>query len=96
MSTHVANQQDHDLIDQLGASEAAALVQCAGQLFAGSVTIERSVDPDDPAAVYAVFRVALTDPRPTIDEIIDRELAWHREAAQVAPRARGLVRLLVE
>lgn len=96
MSTDVANQQDQDLIDELRASEVTALVQCAGQLFAGSVNVERSVDPDDPATVYVVFRVALNDPRPTTDEVIDRELVWHREAAQIAPRARGLVRLLVE
>lgn len=101
MSTDVASQQDYDLIDQLRADEVAALVQCAGQLFAGNliasnVTVERSVDPDDPAAAYVVFRIGLNDPRPAIDEIIDRELLWHREAARIAPRARGFVRLLVE
>ena len=101
MSTDVASQQNCDVIDQLRADEVVALVQCAVQLFAGNVsagniTVERSIDPNDPAAVYAVFRVALNDPRPTVDEIIDRELAWHRKAAHIAPRARGLVRLLVE
>lgn len=56
----------------------------------------RGREPAVSVAVYAVFRVALNGQRPTIDEIIDRELVWHREAARIAPRARGLVRLLVE
>jgi hypothetical protein len=53
-------------------------------------------DPECPTAVYLVVRVVLDEPRPSTDEIIDRELRWRREAARAAPGAKGLVRLRLE
>lgn len=96
MSSDVVNPIEHLAIDLMSANELAELLRGAARLFAGDITVEQSVDPEYPAAVYVVIRVALAEPRPGIEEIINCELAWHREAAQIAPLARGLVRLLVE
>jgi len=80
----------------LTTAETTELVERASQLFAGEITVEESVDPECPTAIYVVVRVLLEEPRPSTDDIIDRELRWHREAAQIAPAAKGLVRLFVE
>lgn len=96
MSGEVANHVDRLEIRPLPAAETAELIERASHLFAGDVSVEQSVDPECPTATYVVFRVLLDEPRPTTDEIIDRELCWHREAARIAPDAKGIVRLLVE
>jgi hypothetical protein len=80
----------------LNACDTAAIVDRALRLFGGEISIENSADPEDPATVYLVVRVSLRGSRPSIDEIIDWELQWHREVAQIAPETRGLIRLLVE
>lgn len=96
MSIPIANHLDHAEAYQLPPEQMAKLVDHASQLFKGDVTVEDSVDPECASAVYLVVRVVLNEPRPSTDEIIDRELCWHREAAQIAPEAKGIVRLLVE
>lgn len=78
------------------AAELGELAERASQLFAGSVTLEETVDPEYPTTAYVVVRVVLDAPRPSTDEIIERELRWHREAARIAPNAKGMVRLFVE
>ena len=80
----------------LDAFDTAEIIDLASQLFVGDVSIETSADPEDPATVYLVVRVSLRGSRPSIDEIIDRELHWHREVGKITPEARGLIRLLVE
>ena len=96
MSSHVVNCVDRSEAYQLPPAQIAKLVERASQLFTGEVNVEDSVDPECPTAVYVVVRVLLNGPRPSTDEIIDREPRWHREAAQIAPEAKGIVRLLVE
>lgn len=96
MSIRLANHLEHAEAYQLPPEQIATLIDRASQLFTGDITIEDSVDPECPSAVYLVVRVLLNGPRPSTDEIIDRELQWHREAAQIAPEAKGMVRLLVE
>lgn len=96
MSSHVANDIQALENDPLSAGEIAELADRASAIFDGEVAVERSVDPEYPAAVYLVFRVVLREPRPSTDEIIDRELQWGRKAAEIAPSASGIIRLFIE
>lgn len=96
MSSTFANRLDHARAYPLPPAQIAKLVERASQLFTGDVTVEESVDPECPATVYLVVRVLFNGPRPSTEELIDQELRWHREAAQIAPEVKGTVRLLVE
>lgn len=94
MSSRLENETNTTAAVDLTAAESAQIVACTARLFSGDVAIEESLDPEDPMAAYLVVCVSLHEPRPGIEEIIDRELQWHREVAKLAPRARGLIRLL--
>lgn len=96
MISNVANPPECLAIATLSTNELTELLWSARRLFEGTISIEQSVEPEFPAAVYVVVRVVLEEPKPPIEEVINRELAWHREAARIAPQSRGLIRLLVE
>lgn len=72
------------------------VVRLTRGMFSGSVEVETSFDPDDPAQRYVVFRVHAGRTPGDIESVIDRELTWYRNVARIAPEVRGSMRIVVE
>src|SRR5437588_7791458 len=71
------------------------ILELTKAMFAGDVAVENSADPEFPATIYVVFRVARAE-RAADEESIDRELLWHRQVSKIAPEAQSRIRLLTE
>jgi hypothetical protein len=80
----------------LGADLQQEIIKLTNLMFDGAVHVETSVDPEYPDTIYHVFRVIPTAKDEDIEAIIDRELAWHRQVARIAPALMCHVRLLIE
>jgi hypothetical protein len=80
----------------LGADLQQEIIKLTNLMFNGEVHVETSVDPEYPDTIYHVFRVIPTAKGEDIEAIIDRELAWHRQVARIAPSFMCRVRLLIE
>lgn len=79
---------------ELSEVERQEILEHTSRLFPGDVSIETSEDPEDPTSVYLVVRVARGERGESDDDVIDRELQWHREVLEIVPSAKGMIRLM--
>lgn len=79
---------------ELSETERQEILDHTARLFPGDVSIETSEDPEDPTSVYLVVRVVGGDQRDSVDDMIDRELQWHREVLKIVPDLKGIIRLM--